>query len=277
MHILDLVLSDRLIPKRTYCDVDECYLSACPGCGGADAFIIWKNCNRYYCRGCLRRGDPVQYLRDFHGMSYREACLEIGRECGEPCTQLWVPFPSFVDRKQWEESTLEFVTKAHWRLLGSSRLGELFEKGFTLGTIETYCLGLDECGGVVVPTFNGDILTRVRVLVDGVYSTLAGSREVVGVYGAGVNRPVVVVEEELDGMLIEQFAGDVCAVVALGGVRRVEAVEGLMEGFVLFAVDDAGLFYEWGKRYPHMLFLPKIVQTGVDLRKWVLEGVRSRR
>ena len=50
------------------------YHSPCPGCGGKDRFIIWDKLNRYWCRQCNRKGDEIQYCRDFRGLSYLEAC-----------------------------------------------------------------------------------------------------------------------------------------------------------------------------------------------------------
>ncbi len=88
MHILDLVIRDGLAPKAAG---DE-HHSPCPLCGGRDPFIIWHKLNCYYCRQCKRRGDPIQYLRDFHAMSYTEACKYLGMPTDrEPHTMLWHP------------------------------------------------------------------------------------------------------------------------------------------------------------------------------------------
>lgn len=60
------------------------YTSICPACYMQDAFIIWDIDNQYYCTVCQRRGDPIQYLRDFHAMSYSEACTTLGITTSEP-------------------------------------------------------------------------------------------------------------------------------------------------------------------------------------------------
>jgi DNA primase len=59
------------------------YAGACPFCGGqdkrtADRFRVWPAEGRYWCRRCGRHGDAIQYLRDRHGLSYREARQKMG-------------------------------------------------------------------------------------------------------------------------------------------------------------------------------------------------------
>lgn len=51
----------------------------CPFCGGVDRFCVWPSDNKYWCRGCNKKGDAIQLLRDLEGMSYREACEALGR------------------------------------------------------------------------------------------------------------------------------------------------------------------------------------------------------
>lgn len=53
----------------------------CPGCGGKDRFLVWPERPRggaYLCRGCGAQGDGIQFLREFGGMSYPEACAALG-------------------------------------------------------------------------------------------------------------------------------------------------------------------------------------------------------
>jgi len=56
----------------------------CPACGGDDRFLIFDGqgkdgLGRYLCRQCERAGDAIQFLRDFRGLSYGQACRELGR------------------------------------------------------------------------------------------------------------------------------------------------------------------------------------------------------
>lgn len=56
----------------------------CPGCGGRDRFHVWPEQNdgagSYWCRQCGKRGDLIQFFRDFSGMSFGDACKAAGRE-----------------------------------------------------------------------------------------------------------------------------------------------------------------------------------------------------
>ncbi len=96
MRILQLIVRDGITPIKPCNSTADQYRSSCPGCSGRDTFIIWEELNRYYCGQCRRRGGPVQYLRDFHALSYKEACVQLGLEMGGgPHTELWRPLPSF--------------------------------------------------------------------------------------------------------------------------------------------------------------------------------------
>jgi hypothetical protein len=56
------------------------YAGACPGCGGNDRFRVWPNATRpaWWCRGCNKGGDAIQFLREFEGLSYHEAVERLG-------------------------------------------------------------------------------------------------------------------------------------------------------------------------------------------------------
>lgn len=91
MKILDLVFLDNLHPKKLS-DATRCvYYCQCPGCKSQNSFVIWNSLNWYYCRQCRKRGDSIQYLKDFHDLSYKQACERLGVTCGAPCTHLWKP------------------------------------------------------------------------------------------------------------------------------------------------------------------------------------------
>lgn len=52
----------------------------CPDCGGRDRFLVWPDRPRggaFLCRGCGAKGDGIQFLRQFHGMSYPDACRAL--------------------------------------------------------------------------------------------------------------------------------------------------------------------------------------------------------
>jgi DNA primase len=83
MTILDLLSEDGIqTRKRASTDGGE-YASACPFCGGKDRFCSWPgkgNGGKWWCRGCGRKGDLIQYLMDRRGLSFRDACRIAGLE-----------------------------------------------------------------------------------------------------------------------------------------------------------------------------------------------------
>lgn len=67
------------------------YAGPCPSCGGEDRFIVWPGRPRggaFLCRGCSSQGDGIQFLREFMGLSYAEACAALGIEPKRTTTSL---------------------------------------------------------------------------------------------------------------------------------------------------------------------------------------------
>ena len=54
------------------------YAGGCPFCGGEDRFRAWPEQGRYWCRQCGAQGDAIDYLRQKHGLSFREAMRTLG-------------------------------------------------------------------------------------------------------------------------------------------------------------------------------------------------------
>lgn len=89
VNVMDLV-SKYSQPRRVSTRKGGEYACACPGCGDgghpkkSDRFHIWPSENDgqggYWCRQCNRHGDAIQFLRDFEGLGYREACERLGIE-----------------------------------------------------------------------------------------------------------------------------------------------------------------------------------------------------
>jgi len=78
-HLLDLAGRDSQLKKVANTNGGE-YCGVCPACGGEDRFRVWPEKGRYWCRMCHCSGDSIQFLRDFHGYSFKDACRAIGRE-----------------------------------------------------------------------------------------------------------------------------------------------------------------------------------------------------
>jgi hypothetical protein len=77
MNTLDLASRKVQLKKVSNTNCGE-WQGPCPGCGGDDRFHVWPEQNEtkggYWCRGCGKYGDNIQFLRDFEGMSFVDAC-----------------------------------------------------------------------------------------------------------------------------------------------------------------------------------------------------------
>lgn len=81
MNILDAFHRYGLEPKRKTASE---WAAPCPGCGGKDRCILWPNHpigtgGRFHCRQCGLTGDTIDFLQQFGGMSYQEACKSTGK------------------------------------------------------------------------------------------------------------------------------------------------------------------------------------------------------
>lgn len=81
MNVLDLAQRKVKMRKASGTNGGE-WQGPCPGCGGEDRFHVWpaENDGRggYWCRQCEKTGDNIQFLREFDGMGFKEACAELG-------------------------------------------------------------------------------------------------------------------------------------------------------------------------------------------------------
>lgn len=301
---------------------DDTICDTCPGCLANNTFITSDNHNHSYCKECQMRADAVQYLRDFHCLSFKEASRQLGLELNQaPCTILWrrtpalKPAPYVLPDQNWQKQALRFVMDSHYRLMRTpAAKGLLYDLGFTDGTMQQFYLGWYEAVpmmisgdkekvrwppvGVVIPTFDvgRERLVKIRVRPvdrDGEHVSVSGTVKMAGVYGdvwgvggaegvGGSRKPVVVLRSELDAMLVQQFAGDICCPVALGGCllpdEECDSVLREARG-VLYAVGNKTAFKWWRTRYPGIVEwdMPRGGDdgfwVGVRLRRWVLDGV----
>lgn len=145
-----------------------------PGCGGTDRFGVFPRQNdgkgSYYCgrgslggNGCGKGGDVIQYLRDFRGMSYKDACGLLGIEPkggGGSHYRYFSPKPrkrnnqqafqpetkshpeEVVDPAKWREHGTKFVEACHQALLQRPQsIAYLMARGITMEAIHKYRLG----------------------------------------------------------------------------------------------------------------------------------------
>lgn len=77
MNTLDLASKKVRMKKVSNTNCGE-WQGPCPGCGGEDRFHVWPEQNEdkggYWCRQCGKYGDNIQFLRDFEGMTFIDAC-----------------------------------------------------------------------------------------------------------------------------------------------------------------------------------------------------------
>ena len=264
MQLLDLVQADGLAPKKVASTNGGEYHSPCPGCGGKDRFIIWNKSNRYLCRRCEKKGDLIQYLRDFHKLSYLEACTRLGATVvtSAPkrieCESFFQPKLSSVPSILWRQKASEFIKKSHQNLFSTTEGIEMFlQRGFTIKTMKTCQVGWnpqsfwvsrEEWGlpsfegkklwlpkGLVLPAFdldNGEPI-KLKIRRDDweenielpKYVEIPGGMQTFSRYGIIQDKPIMIVESEFDAMLVHQIAGDLVVCMALGGASKRPDVE----------------------------------------------------
>ena len=78
------------------------YASPCPRCGGDDRFRVWPeqgDHGTWYCRACDKGGDAIEFLREFDGMTFGEACKELG--VARDYVQRPLALPGRMERKAY--------------------------------------------------------------------------------------------------------------------------------------------------------------------------------
>jgi DNA primase len=138
-------------PSTSRSDGKE-YHGSCPWCGGTDRFAFWDS-GRYSCSirasGCGRAGrDVIDFLREYEGFSFLEACDELGIDPGSEYTR-WAALPSPVAEegapsRAWQEratAVLHQGQKILWSGRGRAALQYLRGRGFTDETIRGAHLG----------------------------------------------------------------------------------------------------------------------------------------
>src|ERR1700722_1242354 len=149
MEILLMAKEDGLNPKKVASTRGGEYHSPCPGCGGKDRFIIWDKLNRYYCRQCKKRGDEVQYHRDFHRLTYVEACKKSGivprektKNKHEKLDIQFEPRIAQVPPSKWRKQAESFILYCQEQLEKNRFASELlFKRGFSQDSIKQFQLG----------------------------------------------------------------------------------------------------------------------------------------
>lgn len=351
MNVLDLLQSKGIRTRRVASTKGGEYASACPNCGDrskpdSDRFRVWPSQNEgegsYWCRGCDKSGDVVQFLIDFSGMTFKEACRELNRPLPsswqipspQPKTQKpdWQPGksdpPAGVDQTLWQKKAGKLVDWAHEHLIEyPSGMAWLEKRGIKQQTIKKFKLGwnpgergkpamfrpreswglptiLKDDGkkkklwipqGLVIPYLLEGKTQRIRIRRDGIrskndikYYILPGSNMMPMVTGLS-HSIFVVVESELDVILLEQEAGNIAGMIAMGSAAARPDLETnkilKCAQCILVAMDfdQAGAkAWQWWKdqfnqaeRWP----VPEgkdpgdAYQAGIKLKEWVIAGM----
>lgn len=159
MNIKDLVEEAGYIPKRkAACHGGE-YYSPCPFCkNGHDRFLIWPNRRnkngeyqggRYSCRKCEKYGDAITFLRDLHGLNYRDASIQLKITLK---TRLFTsiqkaqsqPLIAINPPSIWIEKATAFTEWCHTNLINNTNaLKKVQDRGFTTESIRKYKIGFN--------------------------------------------------------------------------------------------------------------------------------------
>ena len=287
---------------------------------------------RYWCRRCLRSGDTIQFCKDFLGLTYTAACEKVGvkprpstKSFQITTVSHFIPRVVFGPTEAWCQRAKDFIQRCHIFLCSNLHLLNIDkDRGLTERTIMNFKLGwnasekfepkaswglqpVDEIGGksmcfpegVVIPLLRMEQPFLIKIRRNNwspdsdypKYHIVAGSKTCPAIYG-DITKPIVIVEAELDAMLVQQLAGDLCCCVSLGGVgNRSDSVLHdilLYVPRVLYALDfdDAGkkAYLFWRSIYPNIVPWPVPVGKspgdayglGVDIRGWIASGLQSK-
>lgn len=153
MNVLDLAQQKVKLKKVSSTHGGEWH-GPCVSCGGTDRFHVWPEQNEgqggYWCRGCEKAGDAIQFLRDFEGKSFKEACEFLNLHPDE--TKHTAPAarrkPEFQPTEHespvdlWQQSAESFITWTQTELNKNKNvLDWLAARGIDLATAEYYRLG----------------------------------------------------------------------------------------------------------------------------------------
>jgi DNA primase len=260
--ILDLLQLNGLEVKQVASTWGGEYASACPWCGGTDRFRSWPNqgaAGRYWCRQCNKSGDAIQFLRDYKGLSFRDACDYLGMKAPQALPgsspsagHSWEPRLCASPGDLWQKKASHLVKEAVSHLLAPAGKGALEylikSKGLKAQTIQEFLVGWipadrwDQASawnlpelfkdngqpkklwfpkGHTIPWLHDGRVIRVR------FRRPDGDPRYLMLRGSSSApmticsslKVAVLVESELDAMLIHQEAEDLVQVVALGNAQ----------------------------------------------------------
>jgi len=164
-NLLEIISHDVRVKRAAATHGGE-YAGPCPWCGGNDRFRVWPEeteRGRYWCRVCERSGDAIDYLRERHRLSFREACECVGAydkirdEEGptgarkEPREALAIPeregtWRLLPPNAQWQKRAREIMAETQpvlWSDAGRRARAWLIGRGLSEETIRAAGLGFN--------------------------------------------------------------------------------------------------------------------------------------
>jgi DNA primase len=157
MSILDLLQNDGISTKRVANTHGGEFAGPCPFCGGNDRFRIWPeegDTGKWWCRRCEKSGDGIQYLRETKGLSYFEACHQLGQAPRHSSSlswnrkqtqRQWVPKTVVDPTVKWQNKASQLIKNASnflWSEAGKDAMQWLkTERGLSDFTIFSFHLG----------------------------------------------------------------------------------------------------------------------------------------
>ena len=329
MSLLELTNELNISPKRTASTKGGEYHSSCPACGGKDRFIIWEQIGRYFCRQCQKKGDAIQFCRDFMGMDYLSACSKLKIEAKTSFTNkildkpTFTPLPAELPSLTWRSKAKQFAQACSEALLNDKTATQklMVERDLSTQSIQQFCMGwnafdqflpLSEWDlssppsvqgqekklwlprGIVIPAFHGNELAKLKVRRSSwrqgdklpKYIEVSGSIKSPSLYGQ--EKVILILEAELDAILVQQVASDLCCCMAMGGATKRPDIYShqLLKSspLILFALDfdEAGkkAYQFWRSTYVQLRAWPipkgkspgDAIKLGVDIRQWIVHG-----
>lgn len=129
----------------------------CPSCGGTDRFVVWPEHRsgatggKYLCRGCSPEGgDAIQFLRNFQGLTYREACEALQVESRKDTArgtrspvkeQPWTPEPERLPSEQWKQRAVSFLAECQQHLSSEAGRAALHGRALSMDFALSHGLG----------------------------------------------------------------------------------------------------------------------------------------
>ena len=132
------------------------YHGPCPVCGGNDRFHVWpeQKGGTFWCRGCGKQGDLVEFYRWKDGLGYRDACARAGVDARTYAPQSAPAMPrhsgqsAFVPARTvpvpsiWAAHAEKFALWCHEQLLANEQQQAwLAKRGIESAMIAKYTLG----------------------------------------------------------------------------------------------------------------------------------------